>query len=133
MATKTETPVCLTRIGTFLVCPHHLTIATGETHIAYEPQEHLIGFGALDTLVQICTAQLTFQEDATELIAQSLQTHLQCKAVTVMMQATHPCHTLNHPRSHQSRITTWSGYGPRARQQSLRRAVKEALEASPRN
>ena len=133
LPSKARTPVCLTRIGTFLVCPHHLTVASGETHIAYEPDGHLIGFGALDTLVQTCTSGLSFQEDATELIAETLHTHLRCKAVTVMMQATHPCHTLNHPRSHHSRITTWSGHGPRTRQEALRRSLKEALEASQEN
>ena len=133
MSSKSETPVCITKIGTFLVCPHHLTVATGETHIAYEPDGHLIGFGALDTLVQVCTSDLAFQENATELIAQSLHTHLGCKAVAVMMQATHPCHTLNHPRSHQSKITTWSGHGPKTRQQSLRRSLRDALLESNRN
>lgn len=130
MPSTNRSPVCVTGLGTFLVCPHHLTVASGETHIAYEPDGHLIGFGALDKLVKACTARLIFQEDATEELASTLKEHLQAKAVVVMMKATHPCHTLNHPRSHRAQIITWAGAGTQRAQQSLRQLLKTSVEQS---
>ena len=130
MPSSSQSPVCITGLGTFLVCPHHLTVASGETHIAYQPDGHLIGFGALDKLVKACTARLTFQENATEEIAKNLKEHLKAKAVVVMMKATHPCHTLNHPRSHRAQIITWAGGGTKSAQQSLRQLLKTSLDQS---
>ena len=124
MKSKAATPVCVTNLGTYLVCPHHLTIAFGTTHIAYEPNGKIAGFGALADLVQANTALLTFQEDATENIAEAIATHLGAKAVVVMMNATHPCHTLNHPRAHTSKIITWGQRGTKTRLTALKQLLK---------
>lgn len=130
MDSTTQTPVCVTNLGTYLTCPHHLTVAFGNTHIAYEPNEKLVGFGALADLVRAHTARLTFQEDATDAIADTLQEALNPKAVVVMMMATHPCHTLNHPRAHESKIITWATRGPQAQTASLKQLLQITLEAS---
>lgn len=128
MKSKATSPVCVTNLGTYLICPHHLTVAFGTTHIAYEPNGKLTGFGALADLVQANTARLIFQEEATENIAEAIANHLDAKAVVVMMTATHPCHTLNHPRAHSSKIITWSDRGPKNRISSLKQLLKLTLE-----
>ncbi len=127
MESDTTTPVCVTNLGTYLICPHHLTIAFGQTHIAYEPNGKLVGFGALADLVKANTARLTFQEDATEKIANAIFTHLNAKSIIVMMSATHPCHTINHPRAHLSEIVTWASRGTKARTSSLKQLLKLTL------
>ena len=128
MSSKATTPVCVTNLGTYLICPHHLTVAFGTTHIAYQPNGKLAGFGALADLVQANTARLTFQEDATENIAEAIANHLDAKAVVVMMTASHPCHTLNHPRAHTSQIITWADRGTKVRIASLKQLLKLTLK-----
>ena len=118
--TSCQTPVCITGIGVYLVCPHHLTVAFGEAHIAYVPGKRLLGFGALSRLAQACTARLVLQERATQDIADALATHLGAASVLVRLDAVHPCHNLPYPRSHRARAITEAHAGTKAGARALR-------------
>jgi GTP cyclohydrolase I len=119
-AATCQTPVCITGIGIYLVCPHHLTVAFGEAHIAYVPDKRLLGFGALSRLAQACTAKLVLQEAATQAIADALATHLGAASVLVRLDAMHPCHNLPYPRSHRARAITEAHAGARTGARALR-------------
>ena len=125
---EATTPVCVTNLGTYMVCPHHLTVASGTTHIVYEPNGKLTGFGTLADLVHCATAQITFQESATEHIAEVITNHLAPKAVVVMMSATHPCQTLNHPRAHASEVITWAQRGTKPQITTLMNLLQFTLK-----
>lgn len=105
------TPVSLVNIGVHLVCPHHLTVAFGKAHIAYEPGAYVTGFGSLTKILQHCTQRLVLQEDATRMVAECLAEKLEAKAVCVVIDATHPCHNVIHPRGHDARAITWAHSG----------------------
>lgn len=111
MRSPNDTPVAVTHIGMHLVCPHHLTVAFGEAHVAYAPAGRLVGFGTLTRLVRACTARFVLQEDAGQLVADALVTHLRARAAAVMLSATHPCHNVSMPRAHKARATTWAHAG----------------------
>lgn len=104
--TDSTSPVVLTDIGVHLVCPHHLTIAFGKAHLAYQPNGKIAGLGALSDLVGGCTARLVLQEDATNHVANALVESIGATAAVVLLDATHPCHNVLHPRSHDSRTIT---------------------------
>ena len=106
-----NTPVSMVNIGVHLVCPHHLTIAFGKAHIAYEPSQHVVGFGALTRLLEHCTQRLNLQEDAGAMAARLLQERLNAKAVCVVIDARHPCPNIIHTRGHDARAITWSHAG----------------------
>ena len=108
---KRHTPVAVTHIGMHLVCPHHLTVAFGEAHVAYAPEGKLVGFGTLTRLVRACTSRFVLQEEAGQLVADALATHLGARAAAVLLVATHPCHNVTMPRAHKARAATWAVAG----------------------
>src|SRR5512141_241924 len=55
---KSTAPVSLFGLGVHLVCPHHLTVAFGQAHVAYVPGGRIVGFGALARLVAAATSRL---------------------------------------------------------------------------
>ena len=110
-ASESRDPVSLVNMGVHMVCPHHLTIGFGKAHVAYAPQGKLTGFGSITQLVSACTQRLILQEDAASLIAQTLVTKLEARAAIAVLDATHPCHNVLHPRSHESRAISWARAG----------------------
>ena len=119
-AATCQTPVCVTGIGVHMVCPHHLTVAFGEAHIAYVPHQRMLGFGALSRLAQACTARLVLQEQATQDMADAMVTLLDAPATLVRIEAMHPCHNIPYPRSHRARAITEASHGKTAEVRALR-------------
>jgi GTP cyclohydrolase I len=99
-------PVSMLDMGVHLVCPHHLTISFGKAHVAYQPAGRIVGFGGLARLVERATARLVLQEEATDDIAATLERVLAPRAVLAIVEATHPCHNVPHPRSQDARALT---------------------------
>lgn len=125
-----QDPVSVLNIGVHLVCPHHLTVAFGQAHLAYIPTDLIAGFGALADLVAHFTARLALQEDATAAIANALVEHLHARAAVVVVSATHPCHNIIHPRSHRARAITWAAAGSARAAKTLRQDLHAALAES---
>ena len=98
-------------IEVYSLCEHHMLPFFGKAHIAYEPSDHVVGFGALTRLLEHCTQRLNLQEDAGAMAARLLQERLNAKAVCVVIDARHPCHNIIHTRGHDARAITWSHAG----------------------
>ncbi len=130
MPHRSATPVCVTRIGVHLVCPHHLTIAFGHAHVAYVPQGQVAGLGAISDLVQACTARFVLQEDAVQLICDALVKHLDAKAAVALIDAVHPCHSITRARSHDAHVVTLARAGKPAESRSLERLILAGTSAS---
>jgi GTP cyclohydrolase I len=88
------------------ICPHHLLPFTGKAHIAYLPDQHIIGLSQLNELVACHTRRLILQETATHDIAHSLMTQLQAKGAGCVIEASHMCMTLRDPQHHKCTVTT---------------------------
>jgi GTP cyclohydrolase I len=124
--THSHDPVAVVDMGIHMVCPHHLTVATGVAHIAYIPNMHVCGFGSLSQLAKACTARIVLQEDATAMMADVLNRFVQPLAVVACIEAQHPCHTLLHPRSHQARCITWHTEGNASQCRILKQHIKDS-------
>lgn len=120
-------PVSVLHLGVHMVCPHHLTVASGVAHLAYVPGGRLAGFGVLSDVVQACTARPVLQEDATNAIAQTMVEHFQARGAVAVIEASHPCHTIVHPRAHQARAVTWGTAGDKHATQELTSALGHQL------
>ncbi|MCK5690303.1 GTP cyclohydrolase I, partial [Myxococcota bacterium] len=66
--TSSKSAVLSTRLALHMICPHHLTTSLGYAHVAYVPNERIVGFGRLSRLVQAATARLVLQEESTQII-----------------------------------------------------------------
>jgi GTP cyclohydrolase I len=120
------TPVAVANIGVHLVCPHHLTVAFGRAHVAYTPGKYVLGFGTIGRLVEHLTSRLVLQERATQDIADALVTHAAATAATVCIEATHPCHNVARPRSHDAVAITWAVAGDEKQHDTLRATLTMA-------
>jgi GTP cyclohydrolase IA len=80
------------------LCEHHVLPFTGRTHIAYVPQDRVVGLSKLARLVEAFSRRLQIQERMTEEIADALWSHLEPRGVMVVVQATHTCMALRGVR-----------------------------------
>ncbi|MBI3178838.1 MAG: GTP cyclohydrolase I [Deltaproteobacteria bacterium] len=125
-ASSSRAAVSLRGVGVHLVCPHHLTVAFGEAHLAYLPAGRLAGFGALIRLVRACTARLVLQEEATQRIADALTHGLDARAAVAMIDARHPCHAVAYGASHRARAVTWAQAGVAKDAAALRNLLRSS-------
>jgi GTP cyclohydrolase I len=72
-------------------CEHHIATITGKAHVAYWPDEKVVGISKLARVVDILAKRLTSQENMTKAIADVITETLAPKGVAVMVRADHQC------------------------------------------
>lgn len=76
------------------LCAHHIIPYMGVAHVAYIPNDVIVGLSKIPRLVRYCAADLTVQEELTQQIADRLEAELDPVGVAVVMEAEHMCATL---------------------------------------
>jgi GTP cyclohydrolase IA len=74
-------------------CEHHLAPIIGKVHIAYLPDNRVVGISKLARLVEVYAKRLQIQEKMTAQIANTLDEVLKPKGVAVVIEAAHQCMT----------------------------------------
>ena len=74
-------------------CEHHLAPIIGRAHIAYLPNNKVVGISKLARVVETYARRLQVQEKMTAQIAGAIQNVLEPKGVGVIIEATHQCMT----------------------------------------
>jgi len=74
-------------------CEHHMVPFTGVAHVAYLPNQKVVGISKLARLVDAYAKRLQIQEKMTAQIANALHEVLQPKGVGVIIEAQHQCMT----------------------------------------
>lgn len=72
-------------------CEHHFVPIFGKAHVAYIPNEHVIGLSKINRLVKYYGHRPQVQERLTQQIAKDLQETLQTQNVAVIIEAKHLC------------------------------------------
>ncbi len=72
-------------------CEHHLVPILGRAHVAYWPDEKVVGISKLARIVDIFGRRLVSQENMTRNIVQCIDTNLKPKGVAVYIDANHQC------------------------------------------
>ncbi len=103
--------VLLKDIAVRSLCSHHMLPFFGHAHIAYIPNERIIGISKLARLTQYYAKRLQTQENLTEQIAAHLNRELAPKGVIVLVEATHMCMQLRGAREHDTEMVTLSYFG----------------------
>ncbi len=78
-------------INFFSLCEHHMLPFMGRAHVAYIPNQKVVGLSKLARVVDMYARRLQVQERLTRQIAEALQQVLEPKGVAVVMEATHMC------------------------------------------
>ena len=74
-------------------CEHHMLPIIGHAHVAYLPNNRVVGISKLARLVEVFGKRLQIQEKMTAQIARSLDEVLKPKGVGIVIEATHQCMT----------------------------------------
>ena len=89
-------------------CEHHMAPIIGVVHIAYIPNQKVVGLSKLARTVEVFSKRLQTQERLTMQIAKTLMTSLDAKGVAVTIDAAHQCMTMRGIK--KERATTVTNY-----------------------
>jgi GTP cyclohydrolase IA len=87
-------------------CEHHMAPIIGTAHIAYIPNNRVVGLSKLARVVEVFAKRLQTQERLTMQIAQSLMTALDAKGVAVTIDAAHQCMTMRGIKKEKATTVT---------------------------
>ena len=92
-------------------CEHHMVPINGVAHVAYWPDEKVVGISKLARIVDIFSKRLVSQENMTSGIANCINESLQPKGVAVYIEADHQCMSIRgvKKRSSATITTTFTG------------------------
>jgi GTP cyclohydrolase IA len=74
-------------------CEHHMAPIIGRAHVAYMPDNRVVGISKLARVVEAYARRLQIQEKMTAQIANTINDVLNPKGVAVVIEATHHCMT----------------------------------------
>ena len=89
-------------------CEHHMAPIIGLAHVAYIPNQKVVGLSKLARTVEIFSKRLQTQERLTMQIASTLMKALDAKGVAVTIDAAHQCMTMRGIK--KERATTVTNY-----------------------
>ena len=87
-------------------CEHHMAPIIGVAHVAYIPNNKVVGLSKLARVVEVFSKRLQTQERLTLQIAKTLMEALDAKGVAVSIDATHQCMTMRGIKKEQATTVT---------------------------
>jgi len=78
-------------IEVFSLCEHHLLPFFGRCHVAYIPNQKVIGLSKIPRVVDVFAKRLQIQERLTTQIAEALMDRIKPQGVGVIIEAKHLC------------------------------------------
>jgi GTP cyclohydrolase IA len=78
-------------IDFYSLCEHHLLPFFGKIHVAYIPQNQVVGLSKIPRLVDVFARRLQIQERMTNQIAQTILDKVKPIGVAVVCEGTHLC------------------------------------------
>ena len=87
-------------------CEHHMAPIIGIAHVAYIPNERVVGLSKLARVVEVFSKRLQTQERLTMQIAKTLMNSLDAKGVAVTIDAAHQCMTMRGVKKEKATTVT---------------------------
>jgi GTP cyclohydrolase I len=87
-------------------CEHHMVPFFGKAHVAYIPEEKVVGISKIARLIDCFSRRLQIQERLTTQVANALEKFLNPKGVAVVIEAEHMCMTMRGVRKPGARTVT---------------------------
>ena len=90
----------------FSLCEHHLLPFFGTCHVAYLPNQKVVGLSKIPRLVNMFARRLQVQERLTSQIAHALMGQLDPRGVGVVIEARHLCMAMRGVEKQNSQTVT---------------------------
>jgi len=90
----------------YSLCSHHFVPFFGHAHLAYIPNEKIVGLSKIPRLVDMYARRLQVQERLTTQIANTLNEVLQPRGVAVVIEAVHLCMLMRGVEKQNSKAVT---------------------------
>ena len=87
-------------------CEHHMAPIIGIAHVAYIPNERVVGLSKLARVVEAFSKRLQTQERLTMQIAKTVMEALDAKGVAVTIDSNHMCMTMRGVKKEQATTVT---------------------------
>ncbi len=93
-------------IEVYSLCEHHLLPFFGKCHVAYLPNQKVVGLSKIARLVNMYARRLQIQERLTNQIARTIQEQLKPQGVGVIIEARHLCMVMRGVEKQNSTAVT---------------------------
>jgi len=90
----------------YSLCEHHLLPFIGKAHVAYLPNQHIVGLSKIARMVEIYARRLQVQERMTTQIAHTIMEEIKPLGVAVVLEAEHLCMRMRGIEKQNSHVTT---------------------------
>ena len=87
-------------------CEHHMAPIIGVAHIAYIPNQKVVGLSKLARTVEVFSKRLQTQERLNMQVAKTLMQGLEAKGVAVTIDASHQCMTMRGIKKEKATTVT---------------------------
>ena len=108
---KQDEMVVVKDIDFFSLCEHHLLPFFGKCHVAYMPDQKILGLSKIPRLVDAFSRRLQVQERLTAQIAEAINEHLKPLGVACVMEASHLCMMMRGVQKQNAKAVTSSMLG----------------------
>ena len=93
----------------YSLCEHHMLPFFGKAHIAYIPNNHIVGLSKIPRVVDVFARRLQVQERMTDQVLDCINETLNPQGVAVVIEASHLCMMMRGVQKQNSSTTT-SGF-----------------------
>ena len=117
-------------IEIYSLCEHHLLPFFGKCHVAYLPDEKVVGLSKIPRLVDMFARRLQVQERLTTEVAETIQDKIRPRGVAVVVEAQHLCMIMRGVEKQHSVTVTSSMLGAFKSDQNTRNEFLNLIQKS---
>jgi len=109
------------------MCEHHMLPFTGVAHVAYIPNDKVIGLSKIPRIVDMFSKRLQIQERLTNQVADALADVLDPNGVAVIFEGVHMCASIRGVRKHNMNMKTTAFRGKFINNRDLKAEFYETI------
>ena len=117
---RCDSMVMIRNISFYSLCEHHMLPFYGKIHVAYFPDQKIIGLSKIPRIVEMYARRLQVQERLTEQVCAAIEEVLQPRGTAVFTRGIHMCSVMRGVRKESAELITTRFTGIFREQSDLR-------------